>query len=265
MPAWYPGAAAPVGDAAERLRATTAKAEALRKELRALEQRRRRDLKRDGEGVPQPSLALSAILLLLFFFTGYETHLPVEYWERQRQKQRLSKLPREVLKDKIDDLFMETDPFDLLELADPNGSPRHFLSAAHPNPARALRLSKTRRFARQRAAAFLTKMRLRSWVEKANASRGLAPATTLLIDHYNKERAELPEGLRPPALEDPATNAYARVFARRWRQLIGGKIGKLRVQDYISIEDKRAKAALSRCKFPPPFSLSFLKSCGVHI
>ena len=249
MPTWFPGAAHPVGDLDEQLRAATEKKQALRKELRAEMQRRRRELQRDGEVAPQPSLALSAILLLLFFFTGYETHLPVEYWERQRHKQHLPKLPREVLKDKIDDLFLATDPFDVLELADPHGSPVHFLGAADPNSAQALRLSKTRRFARQRAAAFLTKMRLRSWVETANASRGLAPSTTLLIEHYNLERHKLPEGVRPAALEDPATSVYARVFARRWRQLIGGKVGKLRVQDYISLEDKRAKARFHKSKF----------------
>ena len=187
MPPWFPGAPQPLGDAAQLLRTTTARKQALRKELRALQQRSRRHLKRNGDGAPQPSLALSAILLLLFFFSGYETHLPVEYWERQRKKQHLKNVSSDLLHNKVDDLFMETDPFDLMELADPNGSPVHFLGAADPNSARALRLSKTRRFARHRAAAFLTKMRLRSWVERSNRLRGLAPTTTLLIDHYNKE------------------------------------------------------------------------------
>ena len=239
MPPWFPGAAAPLDDAAERLRATRAKEKAVREELRALEQRRRRETVRQGQGPPLPSPALSAVLLLLFYFTSYETAVPVEYWERQR----LPKLPREVLAEKLDDLFLHTDPFDVMELADPQGAPRHFLAASDPTSARALRLSRTRRYARHRAAAFLTKVRLRSWVEKANAERGLAPTTSLLIDQYNKECRQLPEPLRPRALEDPATCCYARVFARRWRQLVGGKIGKLRVQDYISLEEKRAKAA----------------------
>ena len=232
----------------------------MRKELRALQQRSRRHLKRNGDGAPQPSLALSAILLLLFFFSGYETHLPVEYWERQRKKQHLKNVSSDLLHNKVDDLFMETDPFDLMELADPNGSPLQFLAATDPFSARALRLSKTRRFARHRAAAFLTKMRLRTWVERANGLRGLAPTTTLLIDQYNKECEQLADGLRPRALEDPATNAYARVFARRWRQLVGGKIGSCACRIIFPLRTRAPRLLLvGRCDLSR-FRLSLLSS-----
>ena len=222
----------------QALRANTARRTAIRREVYNLARRERRASTRNGQGPLEPSPALRAILLLLFFFTGYESELPAEYWEQQRERERLPKLPRAALREKVDDIFMRTDPFDLLELADPQASLGGFLGADDPA---ALRLNRSRRFARQRAASFLTKMRLRSWVATANASRGLAPMTTLLIGHYNKEAQRLPEGLRPRHLEEPATSSYSRVFAKRWRQLVGAKIGKLRVLDHIPLEEKRAK------------------------
>ena len=57
MAAWFPGAAAPPHEAARLLRRTAAKEQALRKELRSLEQRRRRELTRHAEGAP--GIALS--------------------------------------------------------------------------------------------------------------------------------------------------------------------------------------------------------------
>ena len=158
----------------QALRANVARQRALKGELHVLEQRKRRAAARHGPGVPEPSPSFRTILLLLFFFAGYESELPAQYWEQDRERKRLPKLPRAALREKVDDLFMRTDPFHLLELAEPHPSVVADAPAAQ-------RLNRSRRFARQRAASFLVKMRLRSWVQTSNASRGLAPMTTLLV------------------------------------------------------------------------------------
>ena len=226
----------------ERRSRSKAEQDALRRELRAAQQRRRRAEVQSG-AAPQPSVCLQAILLLLFLFAGYDNTVAAEYWMRERKTWRLPQLPREALQAKIDELFLSIDNFDLHELADPQGSPRNFLGGAEPGSARASQLERTRRFARKRALAFLVKMRLADWVENANARRGVAPTTRLLIERYNGEVHALPQGLQRSPLAEPATTGYARTFALRWRRSVGARIGKLRVQDFIALEEKRAKAA----------------------
>ena len=41
---------------------------------------------------------------------------------------------------------------------------------------------------------------------------------------------------------DPAYDVSARNWARKWRRFVNGKWTKIRVQDFIPIEEKRNKA-----------------------
>ena len=221
-------------------------ADAMKKARTALRlQRQRLSRTRQREDAQEPHVAtgLWAVLMLLFYFSGYDSAAAAEYWLLRRQKLRYPPLPAEVLKEKVEAFFLEVPPADLIELADPEGSPQHFLGRPlKDSEAFARRLPSLRRFARGRAASFLAALRVRDWVRRANSTKGLAPTTALLVEHYNAQRAAIPSGHAPRSLAHPATCTYSRLFAHRWRRMLKAKVGKIRVQDYVSLQEKRDKA-----------------------
>ena len=95
--------------------------------LRLCRERKRRAEQRADAENPHLSPGLWAVLMLLFYFSGYDTAAPVEYWQLHRRAQRQPPLPAEALKEKMHSLFMEVPPADLIELADPDGVPAYFL------------------------------------------------------------------------------------------------------------------------------------------
>ena len=231
----------------ERLAALRAANAAALQQARADLQRERQRLKRqrlaEDAANPHVSTGLWAVLMLLFYFTGYDTAAPAEYWQLHRQKHRLPPLPAEALKQKVEAFFLDIPPADLIELADPEGTPQYFLGRPlKESAAFARRLPSYRRFARGRAASFLAKLRVRDWVQSANSTKGIAPRTALVVAQYNAQRAAIPSPQPGRTLEHPAASSYSRLFAHRWRRMLKGKVGKIRVQDYVSQQDKRDKA-----------------------
>ena len=216
---------------------------ATRAELRAERLRLTRARKRDDVVDPQVSASLWAVLMLLFFFSGYDTAAPAEYWELQRRSLRLPPLPAETLKEKVEAFFLHVPTAELVELADPAGVPQNILGRPlKDSEVFARRLPGLRRYARGRAASFLAKVRVRDWVQRANSTKGLAPRTAVVVEEYNGQRAAIPSPQLPLTLEHPATCSYSRLFVHRWRRMLKVKVGKIRVQDYISMQDKRDKA-----------------------
>ena len=228
----------------ERLAAAhTANADAMaatRAALRAERQRLKRARKRDDVQDPHVSTGLWAVLMLLFYFSGYDTAAPAEYWQLHRRSQRLPPLPADALKEKVESFFLDVPPAELIELADPEGVPQYFRGRpVKDSEAFARRLPGLRRFARGRAASFLAKVRVRDWAQSANSAKGLAPRTALVVQQYNAQRAAIPSPQEPRALDHPATSSYSRLFARRWRRMLKGQVGKIRVQDCLSAGEAR--------------------------
>ena len=237
------GLAAEVENLAAAHAANTEAMRSTRGALRYERQRLSRAVKRDDAQDPHVTTGLWAVLMLLFFFTGYDSAAPAEYWQVHRRSRRLPPLPADVLKEKVDSFFLAVPPAELIELADPEGLPQYFLGRPlKDSETFARRLPGIRRFARGQAASFLAKLRVRDWVQRANTTKGLAPRTALLVDQYNAQRASIPSPEPPLTLEHPATSSYSRLFAHRWRRMLKGKVGKIRVQDYVSQQEKRDKA-----------------------
>ena len=231
-------------DRLEALQANNAAAMASnRAALHLQRMRKHRAAQRADAEDPHLSPGLWAGLMLLFYFSGYDTAAPVEYWQLHRRTHRQPPLPAEALKEKMHSLFMDVPPADLIELADPEGEPAYFLGRPLKNSdAFARRLPSLRRFARGRAAAFLAKIRVRDWVQEVNTTKGLAPRTALLVDRFNEHRQAIPSPAEAKYLEHPATSPYTRLFAHRWRRMLKGKVGKVKVLDHVSMEHKRDKA-----------------------
>lgn len=105
----------------------------------------------------------------------------------------------------------------------------------------------TRQFSNQsqlKAAVYVLQHRLFSWLAEMNKRHGLAPSRRQLIDaSLACVPAAAPylvqEHLKAIALRSPSSQ---RKFLRKFRQNWGARIGALRVQEEISLEDKRSKA-----------------------
>ena len=109
--------------------------------LRAERQRLKRARKRDEVQDPHVSPGLWAVLMLLFYFTGYDAAAPAEYWQLRRRSQLLSPLPADALNEKVEALFLDVPPAELIELADPEGEPQYFLGRPLKDSAAFARLS----------------------------------------------------------------------------------------------------------------------------
>ena len=91
------------------------------------------------------------------------------------------------------------------------------------------------------AAAFVKKQQLANWVREQNMARGVSVNTNRLISHFNESLSEAScSGLVPEARE--LHNINGRQWASRWRRRFGSRYGFLRVEEPVSLEEKRGKA-----------------------
>ena len=216
---------------------------ASRAALRYERRRLKRTLLRGDVEDSHLSPALWSVLLLLFYFAGYDSAAAVEHWQLYRRTRQYPTLPADAVKAKVEALCLDGPPADLIELAEPEAMPAYFFCRPlRDSEAFTGLLPSLRRLARGRAAAFLAKLRVRGWVDKANSTKGAPPRTALLAQRYSEQRQAIPCPEEPKHFQHPATRSYSRLFARRWRRALKGKAGKTRVQDEVAPQEKGVKA-----------------------
>ena len=208
--------------ARERLDHLEAEKKRLTASLRVLKQKARRRTGKDDIAALSLSDSFKWILLLLYVFGGYSVELAQTYWIRKRAQKKLSPLLPADTKAYIEDLYLATEDTAIWECAESNTS-------AH-------------KFARKQAYVWHAKAKLREYVRNSNIHRGVAPSSRIIARRYNHFLDDIPFGVRPGALDDPAEDVGARVFLCRWRRSHGSKWGRIRVEDYVPLEEKRAKA-----------------------
>lgn len=193
--------------------------------LNVLERKKRRqDQRQNGEKL---SGFMRKVLLLLYLLSGYTPTCAVSYWSYIRKRKRLAVLPESECSRVVEDLFLHSNPVTVWDLSDDS-------SPVDEN-------------VRKRAWWWMTRYKLRSWVRDANASKGLAPSSRLLIRQYNGLLQDIPFVIRPAPRDDPAACSYSRVFLRRWRLSVGSRWARIRVRDYVSLEEKRQKVVFVSC------------------
>ena len=70
----------------------------------------------------------------------------------------------------------------------------------------------------------------------------MAVPSASLVRQYNRLVVDIPFEIRPRAVGDPSDSNYSRVFLNRWRFAMKSKWGRIQVQEFISLEEKQAKA-----------------------
>ena len=95
---------------------------------------------------------------------------------------------------------------------------------------------------RKRAFSWHTKSRLQDWVRKKNVDNGLSVPSRLVTKRYNEFLRDVPFNIRLQDLRDPSGDNYAKVFLHRWRRAVHSKWGRIRVEVFVPLEEKRSKA-----------------------
>ena len=162
---------------------------------------------------------------MLYAFGGYSVDIAQAYWVRKRSRKKLPPLEPVDTKAYIEELYLATDDIAIWECAESNTS-------AH-------------KFARKQAYVWHTKWKLKEYVRNSNVLKGVAPSSRIIARRYNQLLDDVPFGIRPRALDDPADAVSARVFLYRWRQSHRSKWGRIRVEDYVPLAEKQAKASSS--------------------
>ena len=177
---------------------------------------------------------MKTVLVLLYVFGGYEVSLAQSFWVHKRKKEKRPALASSTTKRRIEDLFVSYSDDALIILVD---------SATTPE-----------KRAWRQAVYWQNKMKLRQWVRLQNVQKGVAPSSRMVICQYNRLRKDTPFLLLPGDHPDPSTSSSSRVFLHRWRRAVHGKWKTIRIQEYVSLHDKRRKAGCQNSRSSFPFS-----------
>ena len=90
---------------------------------------------------------------------------------------------------------------------------------------------------------FVKEHQLGTWVWSRNHLFGTVVRTETLIEQYNTLTRDTEAPAEEQATVAAANTSTGRMWALRWRNRHGGKHGKLRVEEPISLEEKRTKVA----------------------
>ena len=189
-----------------------------------LEQENKRKQERAHISTVRLSDSLKWILLLLYAFGGFSVDIAQAYWMHKRSKKKLRPLEAVDTKAYIEDLYMATEDTAIWDCAESNTS--------------------VHKFARKQAYVWHAKWKLKEYVRNCNIRRGVAPSSRIVARRYNQFLDDIPFGIRPRALEDPADALGARVFLHRWRRIHRSKWGRIRIEDYVPLEEKREKVII---------------------
>ena len=88
---------------------------------------------------------------------------------------------------------------------------------------------------------FVKEHQLSTWVWSRNHLHGTVVRTEMLIEQYNTMTSAPSASAEEQPLVAPATTSTGRNWAHRWRGRHGAKHGKLRVEEPITLEEKRTK------------------------
>ena len=104
--------------------------------------------------------------------------------------------------------------------------------------------------ARAVAAKYVREWRVVTWARVANSVGGVAPSNSMLAEHAEVVRQQLPETMRPPEM-DASSSTVAKQFARMLRRRWAGRHGRLPVREPMApgeTGDKASACAVHVCR-----------------
>ena len=196
--------------------------EQLRKKLRRLQARQLMQQRRRDEKTNLSQFTLQTALLISLVL-GYDFSAGAAWLQvRRRRGTPLAEgLHPAQVSAMLEDAFLDADVHELAAWTDPDHCP--------------LSIS-----VRTTAANYVRGRRLAEWVREQNTSRGAVVPSRVLVHRYNSSPCAAVVGLAPFSAASTASSS-GRVWASRWRATFGGKHMRLRLQDPVSLEERRSK------------------------
>ena len=166
---------------------------------------------------------LKAVVLAIFLLAQYQAAPAIKFLHHIGQKRSWPQKDDEELERIVEDLFLAADVEQLGRLVDLD-EPEDSAVATE-------------------ALQYLEEWRAVEFVRDANSRLGVAPSTEDILRKLEANRLQIPESLRPVS-KGTATQAKARMWAKRWRERWGGCYGKLRLRDDTPVAEMQEKDCL---------------------
>ena len=180
-----------------------------------------KDKRRSQSKVWQLGATVLHTVLVIYALAGYVTEPAVKFLQQGGRQRRWPSKTEEELAEMVEEYFLKVDLAEFALLTD----------TQNPSDLPAMRA----------ALVCVEEWRLTTWAAQSNADCGVAPSTASVLQRWEDRRAGIAEEVRPRYLGTSA-DARARVWAWAWRRRWGGKHGRIRVQEPISLEELRTKA-----------------------
>ena len=149
------------------------------------------------------------VVLILYGLVGYTAGPAAQYLVMQASKRKWPPRPSQELELLVGDVFLRADVQEFVALVDEQS----------PADVEASRI----------AVAFLREWAVAEWVRGVNRRQGVAPATEMVLQEFERRRMQYPEGLRPREVGDIA-ESRAREWARQWRLRWGARHARVRIR-----------------------------------
>ena len=164
---------------------------------------------------------LVRVVLIIYNLSEYDHDPAIEFLRDTAHKRRWPQKPEAELRRLVEDRFLEADPDELAAWVD---------KSAPADPG-----------ALDSAIKYVEQWQLVKWTMRLNEQAGVAPSSDAALQCLEEGKAKLPEAHRPKPAGTSA-EAKGRMWARRWRLKWGGRIGKVRVQDDVTVQEMQDKA-----------------------
>jgi hypothetical protein len=162
-------------------------------------------------------------VLLMYWLAACNAEAAVKHLEAAGRQRHWPRASEEFLTEMIENCFLHADVDELAALGDESA----------PSDAAAMRT----------ACRCVADWRVAVWVRLMNEEKGVAPSTGRVLARTGAERARFAVAEQFQSLGS-AADVRGRKWAHRWRLRWGGRIGKLRIQEPLSVEEMRSKVSI---------------------
>jgi hypothetical protein len=158
--------------------------------------------------------------LIIYTLTDYQIEPAIKFLGANSRKRHWPEKTEEELQALVEELFLAADLTELTALSD----------MVEPADVDAMKA----------ALVYVQQWGLVDWTRRLNAQCGVAPSTESVLLRLEEKRLTIPEQVRPRAVGS-ACAVSARVWAGAWRKRWGGRHGRIRIRDDVSLPDLQRK------------------------
>jgi len=158
--------------------------------------------------------------LIIYVLTDYKMEPAIKFLAANGRKRHWPEKSDEECEGLVECLFLEADLTDLVAWTD----------LEDPADIDAMRA----------ALVYVQQWGLVEWARRLNSECGVAPSTESVLQRLEDKRQGVPVRVRPSCIGSSST-VKGRMWASSWRRRWGGRHGRIRIQDDVSMPELRQK------------------------